>query len=390
MLLDFDQHATTPLDSRVWEAMQPYFRESYGNPSSLSHRRGLNAAAVELQCRERIACLLNVEPREILWTSGATEANHLAVQGVLRATGPQRGLITVATEHRSILEPARQLRRIGWPVTILGVDSKGLVDLDQLEKAITLQTILVSVMWANNEIGTIAPLSQLAEICRERGVWLHSDATQAVGKLPVDLQATDVDLLSFSGHKIYGPAGIGALIVRRVRGPIPLQPLLEGGGQQNGLRSGTLPLPLLVGLTEALVLCEEARVAEAPRLAELRDRLWCKLAAAIPGLVRHTPVGTGPHPVLPHNLNVGIPGIDGDALLVKLRESNLCVSSGAACSSSNRDPSHVLTAIGVPDQLARASVRFGLGRGTTSEQVTEAAAILTSIVEQIRAGAVAG
>lgn len=384
MPLDFDHHATTPLDPQVWEAMKPYFGANYGNPSSSSHCRGMNAAAVEHQCRERVASLLNAEPREIVWTSGATEANNLAIQGLLRAEGPLRGMITAATEHRSVLDPARRLRRTGWPVTILSVSSKGLIDLHQLAEAITPQTVLVSLMWANNEIGTIVPLDQIAAICRDRGIWLHSDATQAVGKIPVDLQATDVDLLSFSSHKIYGPAGIGALVVRRARGPIPLQPLIEGGGQQGGLRSGTLPLPLIVGLTEALTLCEATRVTEAVRLADLRDRLWRKLAAAIPGVVRHTPVGEETV-VLPHNLNIGISGIDGDALLVRLRQSELCVSSGSACSSSNREPSHVLTAIGVPDRLARASVRFGLGRGTTDDDVAAAVARLAEIVGSLRA-----
>lgn len=381
MLLDFDHHATTPLDPQVWEAMQPYFGPSYGNPSSSSHRRGLNAAAVETHCRERVANLLRVEPREVVWTSGATEANNLSIQGLLRAEGPHCGMVTSAAEHRSVLDPARRLRRMGWPVTILPVDSKGRVDLGQLASAITPQTKLVSLMWANNEIGTISPLSEIAGLCRQRGVWLHSDATQAVGKIPVDLQTTEVDLLSFSGHKIYGPAGIGVLVVRRDRGPIPLQPLMEGGGQQGGLRSGTIPLPLIVGLTEALTLCEAIRVADALRLSELRDRLWHQLSTAIPGIVRHTPDGE----ILPHNLSVGIPGIDGDALLVRLRDSELCVSSGAACSSSNREPSHVLTAIGVPDSLARSSVRFGLGRATTDTEVDSAVAVLAEIVRSLKA-----
>lgn len=391
MLLDFDHHATTPLAPQVWEAMQPYFGPSYGNPSSSSHRRGLEAAAVEAQCRERVASLLQVDPREIVWTSGATEANNLAIQGFLRAEGPQCGMVTSAAEHRSVLDPARRLRRTGWPVTILPVDSKGLVDLDQLASAITPQTKLVSLMWANNEIGTITPLSEIAALCRERDVWLHSDATQAIGKMPVDLPATDVDLLSFSGHKIYGPAGIGALVVRRASGPVRLQPLIEGGGQQGGLRSGTLPLPLIVGITEALTLCEATRVADALRLCELRDRLWQQLCAAIPGIVRHTPYdgweGEAPAQttqVLPHNLNIGIPGVDGDALLVWLRESELCVSSGAACSSSNREPSHVLTAIGVPGPLARSSVRFGLGRATTEVDVAQAVAVLAEVVRSLR------
>lgn len=379
MLLDFDHHATTPLAPAVWEAMQPYFGPEYGNPSSSSHRRGLRAAEVELSCRTRVADLLHVEPREVLWTSGATEANNLAIQGVLRAAGPQRGLVTAAAEHRSVLDPSRRMKRSGWPVTILDVDASGLFDLAQLDQAITPQTALVSSMWANNEIGTISPVTEIARICQERNVRLHSDATQAVGKIPVDLSTVEVDLLSLSAHKFYGPPGIGVLVVRRARGPIPLVPLIEGGGQQGGLRSGTLPLPLIVGLTEALTLAEQTRESEATRLAQLRDQLWSELSQATPALVRHTP-----DHALPHNLCVGIPGVDGDALLVKLRETDLCVSSGAACSSSNREPSHVLTAVGVPDALARASVRFGLGRGTTVQEVNQAVKTLAKIVRDLR------
>ncbi len=404
MLLDFDHHATTPLDPRVLEVMLPYLTDRYGNPSSLSHRRGLAAAAVELASRELVAGLLGVEANEVVWTSGATEANNLALKGVLAGAVDRRGLVTVATEHRSVLDPARRLARAGHPVTILPVNGRGHVDLSQLEEAITPQTALVLVMWANNEVGTIAPMKEIAAICRRKGGWLHSDATQAVGKIPVDLRSTHVDLLSFSAHKLYGPPGIGALVIRRDRGRVPLVPQIDGGGQQTGIRSGTLPLALIVGFAKAFELCEQEREATADRLAGLRDRLWSELAQRIPGIVRHG----DPSPsvafcsekgrpfseqkatewtVLPHNLNVGIPDIDGDALLVRLQQSNLCVSSGAACSSTNREPSHVLTAIGIPDRLARASVRFGLGKDTTAEDVTRAAAILEAIVGEYRAEA---
>ena len=266
------------------------------------------------------------------------------------------------------------------PDSLVPTDSgdHGLVDLNHLEQALTPATSVVSLMWANNEIGSISPVSAIARICRDKGVWLHSDATQAVGKIPVNPSASGVDLLSFSGHKIYGPPGIGVLIVRRERGPIPIQPLIEGGRQQGGLRSGTLPLPLIVGLTEALSICEQLRETEAAHLAARRDQLWGELSAAIPGLVRHTPIDSR-HPTLPHNLCIGIPGIDGDVLLARLRESDLCVSSGAACSSSHREPSHVLTAIGVAGPLARSSLRFGLGRGTTSDDVSRAVHILAEI-----------
>ncbi len=386
MLLDFDHHATTPLDPRVLEKMWPYLSGQFGNPSSLSHRRGLAAAAIEQSARERLAGLWGVEANEVVWTSGATESNNLALKGLLSGGAARPGLVVVATEHRSVLDPAKRLARAGHPVTVLPVDRCGQIDLDQLEGAITAQTELVSVMWANNEVGAVAPMPEIAEICHRKGVWLHSDATQAVGKIPVSIRSTGVDLLSFSSHKVYGPPGIGALVVRRDRGRIPLVPQIDGGGQQSGVRSGTLPLPLIVGFAEALELCEQEREATAARLTELRDRLWSELALRIPGIVRHgvseSPVDGHPSPprVLPHNLSVGIPGIDGDALLVRLQQSDLCVSSGAACSSTNREPSHVLTALGVPDRLARSSIRFGLGRWTTAEEVHRAVDILAAIM----------
>jgi len=381
MLLDFDHHATTPLDPRVLDAMLPYFCGEYGNASSLSHRRGLAAAAVELAAREQLAKLLGVDPREVNWTSGATEANNLAIKGVVAGAVDRRRLIVVATEHRAVLDPAKKLARTGVPVTVLPVDRRGQLDLDHLEGAITAETAMVSVMWANNEIGTIARLSEIAAICRRTGVWLHSDATQAVGKIAVDLRTTGVDLMSFTSHKIYGPPGIGALIVRRDRGRIPLVPQIDGGGQQFGIRSGTLPLALIVGFAKALELCEQEREATATRLAALRDQLWNDLSHRIPGVVRHGDVDR----CLPHNLSIGIPAVDGDALLVRLQQSDLCVSSGAACSSTNREPSHVLTAIGVPDRLARARVRFGLGRLTTAADTHAAAAVLAEIVRECRA-----
>jgi cysteine desulfurase len=394
MLLDFDHHATTPLDPRVLEAMLPYLSDQYGNPSSLSHRRGLAAAAVELAAREQVAGLLGVAANEIVWTSGATEANNLAIKGVLAGAVDRRGLVTVATEHRSVLDPARRLARAGHPVMMLPVDGRGQLDLDRLESAITPETALVSVMWANNEIGTIAPLPEIAAICCRKGVWLHSDATQAVGKIPVDLRSVGVDLLSFSAHKLYGPPGIGALVVRRDRGRIPLVPQIDGGGQQSGIRSGTLPLALIVGLAKALELCEQERESTAVRMAGLRDRLWSELVQrGDPSSTvaffsekgrsfseKKTTLGA----VLPHTLNVGIPDLDGDALLVRLQQSDLCVSSGAACSSNNREPSHVLTALGVPERLARASVRFGLGKDTAADEVSHAARVLSQIVIDLR------
>ncbi len=386
MLLDFDHHATTPLDPRVLEAMLPYFTGQFGNPSSISHRRGLTAAAVEQSARERVAGVLGVEANEVVWTSGATESNNLALKGHLSGGATRRGLVVVATEHRSVLDPAKRLARAGHPVTVLPVDRCGQLDLDQLSDAITAQTALVSVMWANNEMGAIAPMQEIAKICEQKSVRLHSDATQAVGKIPVSLRTTGVDLLSFSSHKMYGPPGIGALVVRRDRGRIPLAPQIDGGGQQSGVRSGTLPLALIVGFALALELCEQEREATATRLAALRDRLWSELVQRIPGIVRHGVTGStvagnsAPPCMLPHNLSVGIPGIDGDALLVRLQQSDLCVSSGAACSSTNREPSHVLTALGVSDRLARSSIRFGLGRWTTAEEVSQAVDILEAIV----------
>lgn len=380
MLLDFDQHATTPLAPRVLEAMLPFFGERGGNPSSISHRQGLAAAQVEAECRDRVSAIFGVEPREIIWTSGATEANNLAIKGTLLGAGQGRKMVTSASEHRSVLDPSRKLARRGHPIVILSVNRRGVVDIVDLEKAITPDTALVSMMWANNEIGSIADMTSIAAVCQQRGVCLHTDATQAVGKIPIYLKQLDVNLLSCSAHKFYGPPGIGVLIVRRSDERAPLLPQVDGGGQQRGLRGGTLPLPLIVGLTRALELCEQSRVETAARLSVLRDRLWNELSHRLPGVVRHTPEDT----VLAHTLNIGIPGIDGDALLAALQNSDLCVSSGSACSSTNREPSHVLTAIGIPDTLARASLRFGLGPDHTEDHILRAVEILSSIVQHLR------
>ncbi len=380
MSLYLDHHATTPLDPQVFEAMVPFFHEEFGNPASSSHRRGLRAAAALELAREEIGQSLGADPRGLVLTSGATEANNLAIKGVLAGAGERRHLIVAATEHRSVLDPARRLARNGFDVTILPVDHRGHINLNQLAEAITPKTALVSLMAANNETGLLHPLDEIASICHQKGTLWHCDASQAIGKIPFHVDALGVDLLSFTAHKIYGPGGIGALWVRRDYERIPIVPLVDGGGQEQGLRSGTVPLPLVIGFAEAVVMAKKLRALEEAFVGTRRNELWEQLSQAIPDLVRHG----DPDQSLPHTLNVGIPGVDGDALLVKLQLSELCVSSGAACSSMNREPSHVLTAMGVPGPLARASLRFGLGRDNTPEGIVRAVEILSGIVSDLR------
>lgn len=359
-----DNHATTRTDPRVVAAMLPYFTEIYGNPSSTNHVFGQAALAAVTTAREQVARLLHAPPNTILFTSGATESNNLALKGVAAAQR-QRGrhLVTVATEHKAILDPCARLQRDGGEVTILPVDGRGLVDPDAVAAAIRPDTILVSVMLANNEIGTIQPVAEIAKVCHERGVPLHTDAAQAVGKIPVDVAELDVDLLSFSGHKLYGPKGIGVLYLRRRSPRLRLLPLQEGGGQENNLRSGTLATPLIVGLGAACALAEAELAQDAKHTAALRDRLEQGLKERIPGLI----VNGHPTHRLPGNLNVSIPLVQGEALLLALRD--VAVSSGSACTTQTPEPSHVLRAIGRDEELAYASLRFGVGRFNTLEEI---------------------
>lgn len=377
--LYFDHHATTPLAAEVLEAMLPWWTERSGNSAS-QHRCGRAAAAAIAAARADLAAALQCLPEEIIWTSGATEANNLAIKGVMHATGPGSHLLVNAGEHRAVLDPARRLMRSRTPVTILPINREGAVDPDAVAAAIRPETRLVSVMLANNEVGTINDVAAIGAICRQQGILLHCDAAQACGHIPIDLTRWPVDLLSITAHKLYGPQGIGALVVRRSGERLPLEPLLDGGGHERGLRSGTLPVALIVGFAAAIRLTHANMPQESRRVSALRDLLWEQLQRRVEGITRN---GSATRR-LPHNLNVTIPDLDGDALLVRLAETELAVSSGAACSSANPEPSHVLRAMGLSDVQARASLRFGLGRGTTREEVERAAEIVATAVQQVR------
>lgn len=373
-----DNHATTRVDPRVLDAMLPYFSEIYGNAASISHRFGWDAGDAVEAARGKIAELFNTDARNVIFTSGATEANNLALKGVLHAAPPGSHLITAAAEHKAVLDPAKRLSRSGYEVTVLPVDQHGMVDPQQIAESLRPNTVLVSIMSANNEVGTLNDIAEIAALCRERGVHFHTDAAQSAGKLPLDLSTTPIDLLSLSGHKIYGPKGIGVLFVRHGSPRIKLEPQLDGGGHERHLRSGTLPVPLIVGLGRACELCRETMVDEAARLLELRERLWTGLQDRLDGLT----LNGHPEQRLPGNLNVSFAGVEGDALMNSMRE--IAVSSGSACTSADPQPSHVLRAMGVSDALTRASLRFGLGRFNTTEEIVRAVEVVVAAVHGLR------
>jgi cysteine desulfurase len=372
-----DHHATTPLDERVLEAMLPYLREEFGNAASHTHVYGWRADAAVEDARERLCEMLAASaPGEIVFTSGATESNNLAILGLADAQKSRRHLITVQTEHPSVLDPCRALTRRGFESTELEVDSMGLVSVDAVEAAIREDTFLVSVMAANNEIGVLQPIREIASLCRDRAIPFHSDAAQAVGKIALEADRDGLDLLSVSGHKIYGPKGVGLLRVRKSGRPrLKLEPRQFGGGHEAGLRSGTLPVASIVGLALALEICLDERETEAQRLASLRDRLRKELEAALPGRVL---VNGDETRRLPGNLNLSFVGVDGERLVADL--SGVAVSSGSACSSADPGPSPVLLALGREASLAKASLRFGFGRANTPDDVTEVARCVTKAV----------
>ncbi|HUO85650.1 MAG TPA: cysteine desulfurase family protein [Thermoanaerobaculia bacterium] len=372
MTIYLDHHSTTPCDPRVLEKMLPFFSENFGNPSAVSHVHGRRAATAVENARMTLADLLGAQPGEVVFTAGATESNNIAIRGLTR--GKRRHVITSAVEHKSVLEPVRRLRDEGIEVTVLPVDREGFVSPDALRAAIRDDTALVSIMAANGEIGTIQPLDALASICRDRGVPLHADATQAIGKIPLRLDRVPVDLLSLSAHKFYGPKGAGALLVRR---GIDLTPLTVGGGQERGLRSGTLNVPAVIGMAEALDLAIEEMEREAGRLSALRDRLWAGLQAAVPDSRLNGPAEHR----LPGNLNVTFRGVDAERLMQVLPGYSL--SSGSACSSGANEPSHVLLEIGLTAEEARAAIRFGLGRGNTGEQIENLIRDLSDVVSSL-------
>jgi cysteine desulfurase len=379
-----DNHATTRTDPRVVEAMIPYFTELYGNSASTSHRFGSQAAEAVERARAQVARALGAEPREIVFTSGATESNNLAIKGVARAA-TRRGshLVTAASEHRAVLDPFKRLARQGWEITVVPCDENGRVSAAAVAVELTERTVLVSIMAANNEVGAINPIAEIGRLCHDHGVVFHTDAAQAVGKIPLDVQADSVDLLSLSAHKIYGPKGIGALYVRRRDPQVRLEPLVDGGGHERGLRSGTLPVPLVVGLGLAAEIAMRERDDEARRLLELRERLHQGIAGRVPGIRLNGP----PADRLPGNLNLSFGDVDGEALMMAMRD--IAVSSGSACSSAEPEPSHVLLAMGLDEDMARASLRFGLGRFTTTDEIDFAIDTVAAAVERLRTQTVA-
>lgn len=374
-----DCHATTPLDERVLAAMLPYFTEHFGNPSSNSHLYGWEAEAAVKQARHLLAEAIHATPEEIVFTSGATEANNLAIKGVAEAYFQKgRHIITVQTEHSAVLDPCQYLRSLGFEVTFLPVQSDGLIDLSHLEQAFRPETILVSVMAANNEIGVLQPLAKIGELCRDRNVLFHTDAAQAIGKIPLDVEAMKIDLLSLTAHKVYGPKGIGALYVRRRHPRVQLSPQLHGGGHERGMRSGTLYPPQIVGFAKAFEIALAEQATETQRLTQLRQQLWQQLSQ-LDGI--H--LNGHPSQRLPGNLNISVEGVDGAALLLRLQPV-MAVSSGSACSSATTAPSHVLTALGYSEQLAYASVRFGIGRFNTLSEIDKVAQHAIATIHSLR------
>jgi cysteine desulfurase len=374
-----DYHATTPVDSRVLAAMLPYFSEDFGNPASRQHAYGWHADEAIACARGEVASLIGATAGEIVFTSGATESNNLAIKGAAHACR-DRGdhVVTVATEHKSVLDSFKRLEREGWRVTWLGVDADGFVRLDELRAAITDKTVLVSVMAANNEIGVLQPLAAIGAIVSATGALLHTDAAQAAGKVPIDVNRMGIDLLSLTGHKYYGPKGAGALYIRRKRPRIQLVCQIDGGGHEQGLRSGTLNVPGIVGLGRAAAICSAEMTAESTRLAALRDRLLAGIRAGLDGVRVNGSLAER----LPHNLHVSFDKVEGEALVMAL--GDLAVSTGSACSSGSQAPSHVLQAIGAVGEQAGASIRFGLGRSTTEADVDFAIERVTTVVKSLR------
>ena len=374
-----DNHSTTRVDPRVVDAMVPFFTEQFGNAASKQYRPGWEANAAVEDARSAVAALIGADAKEIVWTSGATEANNLALKGLAEVASPARNhFVTVATEHKSVLDTCKRLEGRGCQVTVVDVEPDGSVDLHRLREAVTDRTAAVSVMAANNEIGVLAPLAEIAVIAHERGALLHTDAVQAAGKVPFDVKSSGVDLASLTAHKLYGPKGVGALYVRRKNPRVTIAPLLDGGGHERGMRSGTLNVPGIVGFGVAATLARRQMSDEGARLLRLRQRLLAVLNAGVGGLIVNGALDAR----LPGNLNVSFPGIDGEALLVSLCD-DVAVSSGAACTAA--EPSHVLKALGRKTDLALASLRFGLGRWTTEEEVDRAGQRVVETVKRLRA-----
>jgi cysteine desulfurase len=374
-----DNHATTPVDPRVLEEMLPYFHQKFGNAASRNHAFGWVAEEAVEQARERIAKLVGASTKEIIFTSGATESDNLAIKGVAEMYREKGNhIITAVTEHKAVLDTCKRLEKYGYRVTYLPVMKDGLIDLDDLRRAMDEKTILVSLMAANNEIGVLQPVAEIGKLCHEKGVLFHSDATQAVGKVPMDVSKMGIDLMSISAHKMYGPKGVGALYVRRKNPRVQVSPIIDGGGHERGMRSGTLNVPGIVGLGRACDICLNEMPEETKRLSGMRDRLKDKIMSGldevyINGSVEHR---------LPHNLNISFAYVEGESLLMGIND--VAVSSGSACTSATLEPSYVLKALGTGDDLAHSSIRFGIGRFNTDAEVDYVAERVIETVKRLR------
>ena len=374
-----DNHATTQMDPRVLQAMLPYFTEYFGNAASRNHEFGWVAEQAVDKARKQIADLIGASPREIIFTSGATESDNLAIKGVAEMYAEKGNhIITAATEHKAVLDTCKKLEKLGYRVTYLPVKGDGLVDLDMLREAITDKTILVTIMYANNEIGVIQPVAEIGKICREKGVLFHTDGVQAIGKVPVDVNKDNIDLMSITAHKLYGPKGVGALYVRRKAPRVQLTAQMDGGGHERGMRSGTLNVPGIVGLGEACAICQAEMPEETKRLRYLRDKLKSKLEAGLDEIYLN---GSWEHR-LPHSLNLSFAYVEGESLLMGIND--VAVSSGSACTSATLEPSYVLKALGLGDDIAHSSIRFGIGRFNTEEEIDYVADKLIDVVRKLR------
>jgi cysteine desulfurase len=374
-----DNHATTPMDPRVFQAMTPYFTEHFGNAASRNHSFGWRAEEAVEKARKQIADLIGAGSKEIIFTSGATESDNLAIKGVAEMYAEKGNhIITVATEHKAVLDTCKHFEKRGCRVTYLPVLESGLIDLDMLRESITDKTILVSVMWANNEIGVIQPIAEIGRICRERGVLFHSDAVQAIGKVPVNVIKDNVDILSITAHKLYGPKGVGALYVRRKNPRVQLTAQVDGGGHERGMRSGTLNVPGIVGLGEACEIAGREMDQEAARLKRLRDKLAGRFTAELAEVYINGTMESR----LPGNLNISFAYVEGESLLMGIND--IAVSSGSACTSATLEPSYVLKALGAVEEIAHSSIRFGLGRFNTEEEVDYTANKVIEVVKKLR------
>jgi len=374
-----DNHATTPVDPRVVEAMSPFFTEKFGNAASRNHEFGWVAEEAVENARAQVAKLINATPKEIVFTSGATESTNLAIKGVAEMYREKGNhIITQVTEHKATLDTCKRLEKYGYEVTYLPVEKDGRINLEDLRRAITPKTILISIMYANNEIGVVQPIAEIGKIAKEKGIFFHVDGVQAIGKIPVDVQKDGIDLMSISAHKIYGPKGVGALYVRRKNPRVQLSAIIDGGGHERGMRSGTLNVPGIVGLGKACELCQQEMAAESERLRGLRERL----KESIMSRLDETFINGSMEHRLPHSLNISFAYVEGESLLMGIND--VAVSSGSACTSATLEPSYVLKALGVGEDLAHTSIRFGLGRFNTAEEVDYVADRVVETVTRLR------